>query len=46
MITTASPSYATISTDQFKNMYMYPEIINDSLFYAKYIDPPLDPIWP
>ena len=38
MGTVAAPSYATIYMDKFENTYIYPEIENDCLFYARYID--------
>ena len=34
----ASPSYAHIYIDKFKNTYIYPEIKIDYLSYALYID--------
>ena len=38
MGTVAAPSYATIYMGEFEETYIYPEINNDCLFYARYID--------
>ena len=38
MGTVAAPPYATIYMGKFEETYIYPEINNDCLFYARYID--------
>ena len=38
MDTVAVPSYTTIYLDKFVSTCIYPEIRNDCLFYARYID--------
>ena len=38
MGTIAAPSYAIIYMGEFEEMYIYPYIDNDCLFYARYID--------